>query len=104
MAGTTWPHFCDIERIERSGCCLFGSHDLVLCMPSGMISSLDSMPQIAFGIIWIDSAHLLGFFCSKLLLSMLGEKVIFDIMNITFLIDPDDVKIEGIDGADHLKV
>ena len=67
-------------------------------MPSGMISSLNSMPQIAFGIIWIDSAHLLGFLCSKLLLSVLGEKVIFDIMNITFLIDPDDVKLKALMG------
>jgi len=57
-----------------------------------MIPSLDSMPQIAFRVIWIHP-HICWASSSELRLSILGKKVIPDIMKMTILIDPDDVKL-----------
>jgi len=87
---TSGPDFRNIERVKAKdfNVCVCWVHDLNLCVPNNLLSILDSLPEFLFRIIGVDARHLDRLGSGVLLLSVLGDEMIFDVNELALLVDP----------------
>lgn len=94
--GTTYrelaprPYFSHVERVEAEflGIGFLGLHDLHFRSPGNWFAPFDGLPKVPFGIVRVLARHADCFAPRELLLAMVGEEVILDIDELSFLVDP----------------
>jgi hypothetical protein len=61
----SWPDLCDIERIEAQQVWIgiLRLHDLHLCSPLKLLTILNTLPELALGVVWILARDLDSFWC-----------------------------------------
>lgn len=63
-------------------------HDLHIGLPHNLLPILNSVPELALGVVWIFTRDSNGFWLSELLLAVLSQKVVLDVDKFPLLVDP----------------
>lgn len=86
----TGPDFRDIERVKAQlfWVRLIGLHDLHLGRPLNLFSTLNGLPQLLLGIVWVLARNLDCFWLSELLLAVFGHEMVLDVHKFALPVDP----------------
>jgi len=89
------PDFGHIEGIKaqfgRVG--VFWLHDLDFGCPFLLLSPLHLLPQLLLGVVWVLARDADGFWLGELFLAMLGNKVVLDVDEFAFFVDPNRASV-----------
>lgn len=85
------PNLRDIKRIKTKLCgiCLIWVHNLHMRRPLDLLTGLDCLPKVTFGVVWIFATEDGRLICSELLLAVFGDEMVFDVNELTILVDPE---------------
>jgi hypothetical protein len=86
----TGPDLGHVEGVESEllRVSLLGLHYLNLGSPFHLLPTLNGFPQITLRIVGVNTAYSCSFDAVKLLLSVLGNKMVLDIDEFALLVDP----------------
>jgi hypothetical protein len=82
------PNFSDIKYIKSIAFCVLFRHYLYFPCPWWEVSLDYSVKQVSGWEIFILDCHLIKLLCSKILNSLIGFEMIFDVVDFTFRVDP----------------
>lgn len=82
------PNFSDIENVPLVILPIFFRHNLHTEFPNRILSIFNAVVEVSLSKIAIFGFHLIGFFCSEVLNSLLSLKVPLNPKAFSLLVDP----------------
>ena len=84
------PDLCYVKGIEAKliGISILRLHDLNISFPDDLFTVFNGVPELPLRIVRVNAGSFDGLGFGHLLLTMLGEEVVFDVDKFTFLIHP----------------
>jgi hypothetical protein len=83
-----WPDLCDVEDVVSVFLGVGFWHRLDIPDPAGVVAFLDRFEEVLGGVFGVLFAHFGGFFVGHVFDALAGFVVVFDVVDLAFVVDP----------------